>query len=237
MLIVDAQIHLWQKGTPSAHHRQEPYSAVQAIAGMDAAGVDRALIHPVLWDPDSNELAVEAVRSYPDRFAIMGWFYLDDPNGRDLVAHWKERPGMLGLRFYTNERHPQAWFTDGTLDWLWPAAERAGVPISLGAAMFLPTVGQDRRAPPRPQIDRRSHGRTPGEQRRVRLSVPTGIAGARQISEHCGQGDRSGGLRRRRLSVPQSPPAPASLLRCVRSPNGCSGAPTSPACNAPGGNA
>src|SRR5205823_6660808 len=85
-----------------------------------------ALIHPVLWDPDSNELAVEAVRKYRDRFAIMGWFYLDDPQGRDLVAHWKERPGMLGLRFYTNERHPQSWFTDGTLDWLWPAAERAG---------------------------------------------------------------------------------------------------------------
>jgi len=32
MLIVDAQIHLWEKGTPSAHHRQEPYSAEQAIA-------------------------------------------------------------------------------------------------------------------------------------------------------------------------------------------------------------
>ena len=99
MLIVDAQIHLWEKGTPSAHHRQEPYSAEQAIAGMDEASVDRAVIHPVLWDPDSNELAVEAVRKYLDRFAIMGWFYLDDPNGRDLVAHWKERPGMLGLRF------------------------------------------------------------------------------------------------------------------------------------------
>jgi predicted TIM-barrel fold metal-dependent hydrolase len=142
MLIVDAQIHLWEKGTPSAHHRQEPYSAEQAIAGMDEAGVDRALVHPVLWDPDSNELAVEAVRKYPDRFAIMGWFYLDDPNGRDLVAHWKERRGKLGLRFYTNDRHPQSWFTDGTLDWLWPAAERAGVPVSLGAAMFLPTVGK-----------------------------------------------------------------------------------------------
>jgi hypothetical protein len=47
MLIVDAQIHLWEKGTPSAHHRQELYSAEQAIAGMDEAGVDRALIHPV----------------------------------------------------------------------------------------------------------------------------------------------------------------------------------------------
>ena len=99
MLIVDGQIHLWEKGTPSAHHRQEPHSAEQAIAGMDAAGVDRALIHPVLWDPDSNELAVEAVRKYPDRFAIMGWFYLDDPNGRDLVAHWKERSCMLGRSF------------------------------------------------------------------------------------------------------------------------------------------
>jgi predicted TIM-barrel fold metal-dependent hydrolase len=72
MLIVDGQIHLWEKGTPSPPHRQEPYSAEQAIAAMDEGGVDRALIHPVLWDPDSNELALEAVRKYPNRFAIMG---------------------------------------------------------------------------------------------------------------------------------------------------------------------
>src|SRR5215831_14518827 len=88
MLIIDGQIHLWEKGTPSPPHRQEPYSAEQAMAAMDQAGVDRAL-------------AIEAVRRYPNRFATMGWFYLDDPNGRDLVAHWKERPGMLGLRFYS----------------------------------------------------------------------------------------------------------------------------------------
>src|SRR5215469_10796422 len=91
MLIVDAQIHLWEKGTPSPPHRQEPYSAEEAIAAMDQAGVDRALIHPVLWDLGSNELAMQAVRKYPDRFRIMGWFYLDDPNGRDLVDDWKER--------------------------------------------------------------------------------------------------------------------------------------------------
>jgi predicted TIM-barrel fold metal-dependent hydrolase len=65
MLIVDAQIHLWEKGTPSAHHRQEPYLAEEAIADMDQAGVDRALIHPVLWDPDSNELAVAACANTP----------------------------------------------------------------------------------------------------------------------------------------------------------------------------
>jgi predicted TIM-barrel fold metal-dependent hydrolase len=70
MLVVDAQTHLWEKDTPSAHHRQEPYSAEQAIASMDEAGVDRALIHPVLWYPDSNELAVEAV---PNATASRSW--------------------------------------------------------------------------------------------------------------------------------------------------------------------
>jgi hypothetical protein len=30
MLIVDAQIHLWEKGTPSPQHRQEPHSAEEA---------------------------------------------------------------------------------------------------------------------------------------------------------------------------------------------------------------
>jgi predicted TIM-barrel fold metal-dependent hydrolase len=60
MTIVDGQIHLWAKGTPSAHHRQTPYSEDQALAGIDEAGIDRAVIHPVMWDPDSNELAVEA---------------------------------------------------------------------------------------------------------------------------------------------------------------------------------
>src|SRR5260370_31396197 len=142
MLIVDGQIHLWEKGTPSAHHRQEPYSAERAIAAMNAAGVDRALIHPVLWDADSNEGAVEAVRKYPERFAIMGWFYLDDPDKSALVARWKERPGMLGLRFYFNERHPLSWVTDGTLDWLGPAAEPARVPLAPAAARVLPAVGQ-----------------------------------------------------------------------------------------------
>jgi len=93
MMIVDAQIHLWAKGKPSAHHRQTPFLKDEALAAMDAAGVDRAVIHPVMWDPDSNELAVEAARAHPDRFAIMGWFYLDDAEQRIALDRWKSRPG------------------------------------------------------------------------------------------------------------------------------------------------
>jgi predicted TIM-barrel fold metal-dependent hydrolase len=142
MMIVDAQIHIWDKGTPSPWHRQAPYSKDDALTGMAAAEVDRALIHPPMWDADSNELAVEAVRAHPDRFAIMGWFALDRPESHALIDGWKRRPGMLGLRFYFNEPHNRTWPTDGTMDWLWPAAERAGIPVALAASHFLPTVGE-----------------------------------------------------------------------------------------------
>jgi predicted TIM-barrel fold metal-dependent hydrolase len=142
MLIADAQIHLWAKGSPGPHHRREPYSMEQALADMDDAGVDRAVIHPVMWDPDSNELAVEAARAHPDRFAIMGWFYLDEPEQRARIDTWKSRPGMKGLRFYFSDPRSRSWPDDGTLDRLWPDAERLGIPVSLAAAAFLPKVGQ-----------------------------------------------------------------------------------------------
>ena len=73
MLIVDGQIHLWEKGTPSAHHRQQPYSAEQAIAGMDEAGVDRALIHPVLWDPDFERAGDVEAGSANTRTVLRSW--------------------------------------------------------------------------------------------------------------------------------------------------------------------
>jgi predicted TIM-barrel fold metal-dependent hydrolase len=142
MQIVDAQIHLWRKGTTLPPHRAEPYLVEDALRDMDAAGVDAALIHPPSWDTDSNEPAVEAVRAHPDRFSILGRFALDRPENRALVHTWKSRPGMLGLRFTFLQPHMKDWPTDGTIDWLWPAAERAGVPLALHAGHFLPTVGE-----------------------------------------------------------------------------------------------
>ena len=145
MLIVDAQIHLWNAGKPTnPNHRQVPaYTKDDALKEMDAAGVDAALIHPpASWDPNSNELAVEAARAHPNRFAILGNFPLDKPESRSLIDDWKKRPGMLGLRFTFLQPHQKSWPTDGTIDWLWPAAERAGIPVALLAANFLPKVAQ-----------------------------------------------------------------------------------------------
>jgi predicted TIM-barrel fold metal-dependent hydrolase len=139
MRITDAQVHIWSSGKPSGHHRQVPiFTAQELLAEMDAAGVHGAVIHPPSWDPGSNEQAVEAAREHPDRFAILGQFPLDRPESREVIEHWKERPGMLGLRWALVLPHQQHWHEDGTMDWLWPAAERLGLPVATMAWRFLP---------------------------------------------------------------------------------------------------
>jgi predicted TIM-barrel fold metal-dependent hydrolase len=142
--IVDAQVHIWANGPPTSppHRHVSSFSADELLAEMDAAGVDAALLHPPGWDPDGNQVAVEAASRYPDRLAILGHFPLDQPESRALIDGWKDRPGMLGLRFALLRPHQRAWWTDGTMDWLWPAAERAQVPIALLAGEFLPVVAR-----------------------------------------------------------------------------------------------
>ncbi len=144
MKIVDAQIHLWTQGLPTnPAHRQVPhYTAEECLREMDAGGVDAALIHPPGWDANSGAVAEDAARKYPGRFAILGNFPLDKPESRALVAGWKARPGMLGLRFALLAPHQRSWPTDGTMDWLWPACEKAGIPVALMATDFLPTVAK-----------------------------------------------------------------------------------------------
>lgn len=139
MAIIDAQVHLWRKGVATPPHLARPYLVEEAIREMDAAGVDGALLHPpASWDPDSNEQAVEAVLAYPKRLAILGNPPLDRPESPALIADWKSRPGMLGLRFYFNKPHNQNWPLDGSLEWLWPVAEKAGLPVALLAGDWLP---------------------------------------------------------------------------------------------------
>ena len=134
MKIVDAQVHIWSGGKPgNPRHRQIPaFTKDDLLKEMAAAGVDAAVIHPpTSWDPNANALAIEAARMHPDRFAILGNFPLDKPESRALIDGWKRQPGMLGLRFTFLQPHMKSWPTDGTIEWLWSAAERAGLPVAL----------------------------------------------------------------------------------------------------------
>jgi len=135
--IVDAQVHLWKASGPDypwnpgvKPQLPEPFTIERALPLMDEAGIDRAVIVPPALN-DVNTYALEAARRYPNRFAVMGRIPLQDPKSAALLPRWKEQSGMLGVRvaFLGNTA---VWLSDGTADWFWPAAEKAGLPV-----MFL----------------------------------------------------------------------------------------------------
>ena len=135
-MIVDAQIHLWKaesedwKWVPGLQPQlPEPFTIERAVSMMDEAGVDRAVIVPPSWPGDRNDYAIEAVKRYPNRFRVMGRIPLQDPKSADLLPKWKEQPGMLGVRVIFSSAQTTPWLTDGTANWFWPAAEKAGLPV------------------------------------------------------------------------------------------------------------
>lgn len=144
MQIVDSQIHLWGSGLPSnpAHRQVTAFTAQEALAMMDEAGVDAAVIHPVPWDANSQQIAFDAVVQHPDRFAMLGQVPADDPAGKALVASWRDRPGVLGLRYLLLSDPARKQLHDGTMDWLWAAAEDAGVPVAVLATDSLAALGR-----------------------------------------------------------------------------------------------
>jgi predicted TIM-barrel fold metal-dependent hydrolase len=141
MKIIDAQVHIWGQTVipPGGGHRQvSSLTAEQLLTEMDQAGVDGGLIHPpASWDPDSGPLAIDAARKFPDRFAVMGQFPPEDRANERLIPRWLDQPGMLGLRWAMLYRDQPRQIVDGAFDWIWPAAEKAGVPVSLQAGVFL----------------------------------------------------------------------------------------------------
>jgi len=233
MLIVDAQVHIWSAGPPTnpSHRQITSYAAEECIRDMDAAGVNACLLHPPGWDPNSGKISEEAAAEYPNRFAILGNFPLDKPENRALIDTWKSRPGMLGLRYAFTQPHQADWMTDGTMDWLWPAAEKAGIPIALMASNYLPLVG-------------RIAERHPGL--KLLIDHYARVRDGTEIRRPCWHWRNT---RTWRSNAPARPairitPTPIAIFTSTPSrssrPSGrsaASGVPTSPACRARGSNA
>lgn len=140
MLIVDSQVHLQTAGKATPYHRQDLFLTSDVLKAMDAAGVDRAVLIPPSWDPNLNGPALEAARRHPGRFAVMGRLLVEQPESRSLIGDWKQQPGMLGIRLIFGYRPTETWRKGGAADWLWPAAERAGIPIMLHVGSYLSVV-------------------------------------------------------------------------------------------------
>jgi L-fuconolactonase len=140
MLIVDSQVHIWAANTPERPwapggkpHRPEPFGKNELLQEMKSAGVDRVVIVPPSLDRTRNDLALEAARSHPDRFAVMGKIDAAAPESRGALATWREQPGMLGLRF-NFKKNMERLSNPDYMGWVWAEAEAAGVPIYVGVA-------------------------------------------------------------------------------------------------------
>jgi len=134
-IIVDSQVHQWKAQTPDrpwppgrVAQLPEPFGYDKLLPMMSEAGVDRVVIVPPSWEGERNDYALEAASKYPDRFAVMGRILLSSPLAPALLPKWKQQKGMLGIRLTFNGDQA-AWLTDGTADWFWPAAEKAGIPV------------------------------------------------------------------------------------------------------------
>jgi predicted TIM-barrel fold metal-dependent hydrolase len=149
--IVDAQIHLWRaesedwKWTPGIKPQMpEPFTIERALSALDDAGVERAVVVPIRLLARANDYAIEAATRYPNRFAVMGLVDLDKPKTAELLPTWREQRGVLGVRLPLLGAAAK-WLDDGTADWFWPAAEKAGLPIMIlapGRAASLAPIAE-----------------------------------------------------------------------------------------------
>ena len=220
MKIIDAQVHIWGKTVtpPSGLHRKvAQFTAEECLKEMDEAGVDAALIHPPAgWDPDANALAIEAAKKYPARYAIMGQFPLKNPENRKLIHGWRNQPGMMGLRWAFLSEEQQKWLYDGSIDWLWPAAEKEGLPIAMMGGVFLKKFREiaERHPDLKMIVDHCGLNRH-GQDAEAFIHLDELVALA-QTAERRVESHRRAALFDAGLSVPQHPGRPAPHLRCVR---------------------
>ena len=157
MQIIDSQVHIWAENTPERPwapnmegraHLPDPLTAERLIGMMDEAGVDAAILVPPSLEGDRNDLALAAAQKYRHRFAVMGRIDLTNPDAPAALPAWREQPGMLGLRLTFHRPDTRAQLTDGTADWLWPAAERHGIPVMVHAPDGLPRLADIARRHP-----------------------------------------------------------------------------------------
>jgi predicted TIM-barrel fold metal-dependent hydrolase len=121
--------------------RETSFPAEAAIAQMDWAGVDRAVLLQGPFYGDQNSVVLDAVARFPDRF--LGAAYFDpwdaDPHQKldDIFAAGKfcavklectEPTGLCGI-------HPEARLDDPQLEWIWDdlEANRVVLVLDLGA--------------------------------------------------------------------------------------------------------
>lgn len=136
MIVCDSQVH-----APDLPSRV-PVRGIDErhlLRAMRTAGVDRCVIVPlpgIHKTSSSNGPALEMARRHPDRFAVMGRLDLTDRDNVQLLACWRDTPGMLGVRLSFAREPERGLFVSHAVEWCWDALEAARVPVMV----FVPDL-------------------------------------------------------------------------------------------------
>jgi predicted TIM-barrel fold metal-dependent hydrolase len=134
--ILDAQIHdarPWHEWshwkTPLDTETRERILCELSIAGMDAVGVDAAVLSP--RGPEGKGWGRRAATEYPDRFVIQKTVDPAAENIEELVRRAIDEPGVLALRATLNDlQHGgTAELDGGRFDRLFRALEPTEIPL------------------------------------------------------------------------------------------------------------
>lgn len=128
-MIFDAQVHVWRDPSaenpwqPEWYQRAHRFPALRGdelVRMMDSAGTDRAVLVQPSWAGDDNTEAIEAATKHPGRFVVMARLPLTGPEPR-LLDEFAASPVVAGVRLTFHRPEMEAWLTDGSAAWLWPA--------------------------------------------------------------------------------------------------------------------
>lgn len=141
MLIVDSQIHVWRVSSPERpwpqdggpSHELRQYLPSDALAEMDTAGVDTAVLVPPSFEGDYNDVVLEATATHPDRFLAMGRLDIADVRNAALLDRWTAAPGMRGIRLTFVRPRFAEWLNLEVTGWFWAKVERLDIPLMMYA--------------------------------------------------------------------------------------------------------
>ena len=109
-LVVDTHVHVWEISEkypvgPTAPQftskPDEPATADQLIADMDANGVDWTVLVQTSWSTWDNGYIADSVERFPGRFIGHGMLDPQDEAGNaEAARYWIEDRGLIGFRFH-----------------------------------------------------------------------------------------------------------------------------------------
>ena len=109
-MIVDTHVHVWEIDPPRypvgptapnwTTLPDEPGTADQLLAEMDAHGIDWTVLVQTSWSTWDNGYIADSVTRFPRRFVGHGLLDPQNPDNAEQARYWMIERGLAGFRFH-----------------------------------------------------------------------------------------------------------------------------------------